>query len=938
MTKLLTKARTHIGIAATVLAVLASMLALPFQAYSAQTVCSISNGCTGIGTTPSYGQLLVGTGAGTYALAATSTLGISGGSGAVSSVFGRTGIVTAQSGDYTTSQVTEGSNLYWTNTRFDNRLSATTTLPNIVTLAGLSLPTSQLTGTLAVSKGGTGTTTLLANGLTYFDSSNSRLTNSLALTFNPATAVLNVAGYVNTDQYSGYKQANNLILYASTTNFTTFGGVGAGAAIIASATSSDNTSALGSTAFGYHALQTATSTRESTAFGYLALSVENDADANLGAVAGNSAFGGRALQSNTVGYGNTAVGRASLLANTTGNVNTAIGTCLEGNTTGSNNVCVGYDSLVTNSTGGRNTAIGFDALVLNTTGNDNTALGFWSDYFNTTGNSNVSVGKYANTYNSSATSTTAVGNEAGYGGLAGGTRYNNQGGALLGYRAGYMFQTGSDFNTLIGYQSGYNITTGKNNIWIGAATSSNAIANLTTGSQNILVGNNISLPSASASGQLNIGNILFGTGITTTGTTVSGGNIGIGTTTPITTFSVVGTIYSGVGGFMFPDGTIQTTASAAGTNYWTSSGGNIYNNTGTNVGIGTVSPSYKLDVAGFANVDQYSGYKQAGSTILTASSTNATTFAGIGAGAATIAFATSSDPTSGFGATAFGYQALSIATSSVANTAFGYQALTGTGTGTFSAAGQNSAFGYKALTALRTSSGNTAVGASALQALTTGNNNTAVGANTLVVNSSGAGNTAVGSAALDLTTGGENTGIGNLTFTSNTTGTRNTGVGRLVGEFTATGNDNTLIGYSSGLGVASNNFSNNTTLGSRTGQLLTTGGKNIFIGSNTGSTTATGANNILLGYDIANPVTDGSNQLSIGNLIFGTGINGEGLNLSTGNIGIGTTTPAEKLDVNGSIFVEGSANGIVVHDTITASCYIIQVVSGVVTAGAHACN
>lgn len=46
-----------------------------------------------------------------------------------------------------TSDLIEGTNLFWTNTRFDNRLSATTSLPNLVTLAGLSLPYSQLTST-----------------------------------------------------------------------------------------------------------------------------------------------------------------------------------------------------------------------------------------------------------------------------------------------------------------------------------------------------------------------------------------------------------------------------------------------------------------------------------------------------------------------------------------------------------------------------------------------------------------------------------------------------------------------------------------------------------------------------------------------------------------------------------------------------------------------
>jgi hypothetical protein len=59
---------------------------------------------------------------------------------------------------------------------------------------------------------------------------------------------------------------------------------------------------------------------------------------------------------------------------------------------------------------------------------------------------------------------------------------------------------------------------------------------------------------------------------------------------------------------------------------------------------------------------------------------------------------------------------------------------------------------------------------------------------------------------------------------------------------------------------------------------------------------------------------------------------------NAGNIGIGTTTPSQKLDVNGSINIEGPASGIIMHDTVTSSCYIIQVVSGVLTPTVHACQ
>lgn len=68
------------------------------------------------------------------------------------------------------------------------------------------------------------------------------------------------------------------------------------------------------------------------------------------------------------------------------------------------------------------------------------------------------------------------------------------------------------------------------------------------------------------------------------------GNVGVGTTSPATTFSVNGKIYSGTGGFQFPDGTIQTTAVVAGSNYWTLTGSDISNNNGGRVGVGSSTP------------------------------------------------------------------------------------------------------------------------------------------------------------------------------------------------------------------------------------------------------------------------------------------------------------------------------------------------------------
>ena len=70
------------------------------------------------------------------------------------------------------------------------------------------------------------------------------------------------------------------------------------------------------------------------------------------------------------------------------------------------------------------------------------------------------------------------------------------------------------------------------------------------------------------------------------------GNVGIGIINPTQKLEVDGTVHSISGGFMFPDGTVQGTASNS-VNLWNQNGSNIYYNSG-NVGIGTSTPAYPL--------------------------------------------------------------------------------------------------------------------------------------------------------------------------------------------------------------------------------------------------------------------------------------------------------------------------------------------------------
>ena len=104
-------------------------------------------------------------------------------------------------------------------------------------------------------------------------------------------------------------------------------------------------------------------------------------------------------------------------------------------------------------------------------------------------------------------------------------------------------------------------------------------------------------------------------------------------------------------------------------------------------------------------------------------------------------------------------------------------------------------------------------------------------------------------------------------------------------------------GYGAG---SANSFSNSVIIGSLAGYNITTGGYNVLLGYAAGENLTTGAKNIVIGYDIDAPAVDSTNTLNIGNLIYATGLDGANGTLSSGNVGIGTTTPTAKLHVDQS--------------------------------------
>lgn len=221
------------------------------------------------------------------------------------------------------------------------------------------------------------------------------------------------------------------------------------------------------------------------------------------------------------------------------------------------------------------TAVGYRTLTGAT--KDGTAVGALALEFNTTGFSNVAVG----------------------------------GSALKGTAGSPI--TGGD-NSAFGTSAGGGINTGNRNILIG----SHAATLLISGSGNIIIGAYVEPPSSTSDGQLNVGNVLYGTGIYNSNSASSAisalGKLSIGTTTPFVPFELASTSASKG---MFAQ--LALTDNNAGTNlkHWvfSSEGGQLYIGTTSDafasttiaaltlttngtLGVGTTTPQNKLDVNG----------------------------------------------------------------------------------------------------------------------------------------------------------------------------------------------------------------------------------------------------------------------------------------------------------------------------------------------------
>ena len=212
-------------------------------------------------------------------------------------------------------------------------------------------------------------------------------------------------------------------------------------------------------------------------------------DKFLGSIAIGDGLSALVNTATTEGYNNTSVGIKAGAVMTKGYNNTTIGRFAGATMTeGQDNTFIGNSSGALTVTATRNTYIG-SLAGSNNTGGSNTMIGMLSGAAATTGDNNTFVGVQT---------------------AASGTAGSINRCTLIGYRAGFLLAGGGNNNILIGYQAG---------------------DNLTFGSKNLVIGYDIDVPTAGGSNQLVIGNIIFGTGVTGTGTTIAG-SIGIGLNNP----------------------------------------------------------------------------------------------------------------------------------------------------------------------------------------------------------------------------------------------------------------------------------------------------------------------------------------------------------------------------------------------------------------------
>jgi hypothetical protein len=321
---------------------------------------------------------------------------------------------------------------------------------------------------------------------------------------------------------------------------------------------------------------------------------------------------------NTVGSFNNFIGLRTGYRNSSGGFNTFIGYFTgDWNTTGSENIAIGALAGRFNQTGIRNISIGYGAGQDNLL-SENLFIGHRAGEASTGGTQNAMVGYQAGFNNTSGSRNLLLGYQAAYNNTSG------TGNVIAGDQAGFSNGAGSD-NVIVGRMAG-NTSSGSNNTFIGRgltnATAIGANANVTA-SNSVILGNNanVGIGTSAPTAKLHVvGDLIIADGTQGVGkvlTSDANGKAswqaaagGIGSTGPTGATGPAGSVGptgaagpAGTAGLTGPtgatgpliDGTSNQTLRYNGAS-WAASSTLI--NTGTNVGIGSLSPSQKLDVTG----------------------------------------------------------------------------------------------------------------------------------------------------------------------------------------------------------------------------------------------------------------------------------------------------------------------------------------------------
>ena len=276
----------------------------------------------------------------------------------------------------------------------------------------------------------------------------------------------------------------------------------------------------------------------------------------------NSFMGFQAGYSNYRGTYNTFIGYNTGFSNTSGSSNVFIGyESGKSNTTGTNNIYIGKNAGLS-SNGDNNISIGYEAGKV-ASGNDNIFIGLRAGIKMTTGDFNLLIGTDAG-----AEHTTQ--------------QYN----VMLGTGAGWKLTSGS-YNTFMGINAGNKITYSTNNTFIGT----NAGAMLESGSGNTIVGID-----AGRSGAWDPG--AYHSGYSTSNNTIIGNKAG---------FSLDVGDGNVLIGYMAGAGLVGAVGAPASNKLYIANSSTptplIYGDFSAGfVGLGTTTPSYKLDVAGDINI------------------------------------------------------------------------------------------------------------------------------------------------------------------------------------------------------------------------------------------------------------------------------------------------------------------------------------------------